>query len=160
MVLECEGGYLGGGRGGATAFDRQGKVMKQFRGDSGVTHAANFVAAMRSRKPDDLRAEIRQGHLSSALCHMANICHRVGCRRAPGRIRKAVADDALVAESADRLIRHLEANGVDPAKTPLTLGPALTLDAKTGRFVGEASRWANMYLCRQYRPPFVLPDKA
>ena len=89
---------------------------------------------------------------------MANISYLVGQRLSAGEIRKATADNALLAESADRLIRHAEANGVDLGKTPLTLGPTLTLDAKTERFVGEAGQWANMYLRRTYRPPFVLPE--
>ena len=35
----------------------------------------------------------------------------------------------------------------------------LTIDAKAERFTGESARWANMYVGRIYRPPFVLPDE-
>jgi len=158
MVIEFDGGYLGGHRGGAALFDRGGRQIRQFRGDSGVTHPANFISAVRSRKPADLRAEIAEGHISSALCHMANISYLVGCRRSPDAIRKALVDDELLRESFGRLVRHLEANGVDLHRTPLTLGPMLTLDAEAERFVGEAGEWANMYLSRVYRRPFVMPD--
>ena len=160
MVIECEGGYLSGWRGGGAAFDKQGKPIKRFRGDGGVTHAANFVAAVRSRKSGAQRAEILEGHLSTALCHMANISHHAGHRRSPDDIKKAVADDELLSESAGRLIEHLGTNGVDPAKTPLTLGPKLTMDTKAERFTGQAAEWANMYITRQYRRGFVLPDEA
>jgi predicted dehydrogenase len=39
-------------------------------------HFRNWIAAVRSRKPEDLNAEILQGHLSSAMNHMANIAYR------------------------------------------------------------------------------------
>ena len=41
-------------------------------------HFANFIEAVRSRKPEALNAEIEEGHLSSALCHLANISYRLG----------------------------------------------------------------------------------
>jgi len=39
---------------------------------------ANFIAAVRSRKREDLNAEIEEGHLSSLLIHIANISYRLG----------------------------------------------------------------------------------
>ena len=33
---------------------------------------------MRSGKDADLRADINEGHLSTSLCHLANISHRLG----------------------------------------------------------------------------------
>lgn len=41
-------------------------------------HWANFLEALRSGKPGDLHADIRDGHLSTSLCHLANISYRVG----------------------------------------------------------------------------------
>ncbi len=41
-------------------------------------HFANWISAVRSRKREDLFAEIEQGHLSSAICHLANISATVG----------------------------------------------------------------------------------
>jgi hypothetical protein len=38
----------------------------------------NFLDAVRSRKIDSLAAGIEDGHLSAALCHMANISYRTG----------------------------------------------------------------------------------
>jgi predicted dehydrogenase len=39
---------------------------------------ANFIEAVRSRKHAHLTADILEGHLSAALCHMANISYRTG----------------------------------------------------------------------------------
>ncbi|QDT63061.1 Gfo/Idh/MocA family protein [Calycomorphotria hydatis] len=41
-------------------------------------HFANWVQAIRSRRREDLFAEIREGHLSSSLCHLANVAYRTG----------------------------------------------------------------------------------
>lgn len=49
-------------------------------GEEGGDHFANFTAAVRSRKREELNAEIEEGHLSSALCHLANIAYRTGRR--------------------------------------------------------------------------------
>jgi len=40
-------------------------------------HYANFIKAVRSRKREDLNAEIEDGHYSAALCHLGMIAHRV-----------------------------------------------------------------------------------
>jgi hypothetical protein len=41
-------------------------------------HWENFIAAVRSRKREDLNAEIEEGALSCNLMHLANISYRVG----------------------------------------------------------------------------------
>ena len=43
-----------------------------------VSHFQNFADCVRSRKRDDLHCEIEQGHLSTTLCHLANIAFRTG----------------------------------------------------------------------------------
>ncbi len=44
---------------------------------SDLPHFQNWIAACRSRKPSDLSAEILEGHMSAALCHLAGIAYRV-----------------------------------------------------------------------------------
>jgi hypothetical protein len=51
----------------------------------------------------------------------------------------------------------LSLHEVDLGKTPMTLGPWLTIDSGTERFTGESSNEANMYLSRNYRAPFTVP---
>ena len=41
-------------------------------------HMQNFLKAVRSRKHTDLTSDILEGHLSAALCHLANISYRTG----------------------------------------------------------------------------------
>jgi len=59
------------------------------------------------------------------------------------------------AETLDRMVSHLKANGVDLAKTPLALGPRLVLDPKTETFPDDPG--ACKLLTREYRKPFVVP---
>jgi predicted dehydrogenase len=44
----------------------------------GGSNWVNFIKAVRSRKREDMNADIEEGHLSSALMHLANISYRTG----------------------------------------------------------------------------------
>ena len=46
--------------------------------DAGGNHYANFIEAVRTRSTRRLTADIEEGHLSSALCHLANAACRLG----------------------------------------------------------------------------------
>ena len=39
-------------------------------------HFVNFVDCVRSRRWQDLNADIAEGHLSTAMCHLGNIAYR------------------------------------------------------------------------------------
>jgi len=43
-----------------------------------VSHFQNFIDCVRSRRREDLYCEIEEGHLSTSLCHLANISFRTG----------------------------------------------------------------------------------
>lgn len=138
------------------AFDLNGNMTRQFKGQS--DHFANFLKAVRSRKITDLNADIEEGHLSSALCHMGNISYRLGKNVAASEAENSIAmmkttDNAK--ETLDRTLAHLKDNGVDLARNKLTVGPALAFDAKSETFLGNSE--ANQMLTRQYRKPFVVP---
>jgi len=159
-VVHCEGGYFVGGRGGGWVYDNQGKKVKQFPGDGGRGHQANFIKAVRSRKVSDLHADIEQGHLSAALCHMINTSHRLGVESVPKQIAERIKANKEAVETFERFKAHLAANGVDLLERPAILGPWLKMDTERERFAGEwADRGANALVRRKYRAPFVLPDK-
>ena len=111
---------------------------------------------MRSRKREDLHADILEGHLSSALCHTGNISYRLGPRPSADAIRERIRADRDAEATFERMVEHLGANQVDLNATPLTLGPALTMDPQTERFLDNDA--ANALLTRNYRPPFVVPQ--
>ena len=79
----------------------------------GGSNWVNFIQAVRSRKREEMNADIEEGHLSSALMHLANISYRTG--------------------------RSLN---FDPVKEVIVKDPE-----------------ANAMLRREYRAPFVVPEK-
>ena len=157
VVVQCEGGYFAAGEGGGWIYDKDNNKVKQFT-RSGGEHHQNFIDAVRSRKVSDLNADIEKGHLSSALCHVGNISYRLGKKMPVDEIKKAIGNADLM-DSFDRMLEHLKANEVDLAKEPVTMGPMLTMDPQTEMFTGELGDMANMYIKRNYREPFVVPDK-
>jgi predicted dehydrogenase len=78
-----------------------------------LPHYQNFVDAIRAGDPSKVNCGAMDGHLSSALPHMANISYRVG--------------------------------------------RALTFDGQKEKFVNDPE--ADKLLTREYRAPFVIPEK-
>jgi len=153
-LIQCEHGYFAGG----WAYDNDGKKIKQFKTTGGGGHHANFIKAVRSRKVTDLNADILEGHISTALCHMGNISHRLGQESSREQIREAVKTNKEMADSFERLQEHLLANEIDLKKTPIVLGPWLTMDSANEKFIGDFSEQANEFVSRSYRQPFVVPE--
>src|SRR5205823_5322062 len=124
----------------------------------GRGHFGNFIAAVRSRKLDELNADILEGHYSSALCHLANISYRLG-ESAPFNTRtKAFGDNKEAYETLARMEEHLsQGNGLKLEGLSYKLGRKLTVDAESETFVNDAE--ANALLTRPYRKPFAVPDK-
>ena len=76
-------------------------------------HFDNFINCVRSRKREDLKADILEGHLSASICHLGNIAYRVG--------------------------------------------RTVFFDSESESFIGDEV--AQNYVSRDYREPFVVPDK-
>ncbi len=155
--VHCEGGRVfvpGYAATGAIALDADGKEIRKWSGTE--DHFANFIQAVRSRKREDLHADILEGHLSSALCHTGNISYRLGAAASADAIRDRIRADHDAQATFERMAEHLGANQVDLKTTPLTLGAALTMDPQTERFLDNDD--ANVLLTRNYRAPFVVPQ--
>ncbi len=45
-------------------------------GREGGNHFQNFIDCVKNRKVEDLNADVEEGHLSSSLCHLANVAYR------------------------------------------------------------------------------------
>jgi len=145
----------------ATVFDKAGNKVTSFNGGGDQHHYQNFLQAVRSRKHTDLNADIHEGHLSSALCHLGNVSLRTGQEASPDDIVERLGsvktnDDDN--ETFERTKAHLADNKVDVTKTRLTLGRQLTIDPKTETIPGDSA--ASALLTRDYRKPFVVPSKA
>ena len=90
---------------------------------------------------------------------MGNISYRLGKKAPADEIRNAIGDNVELIDSFERMLKHLKANEVNLENEPMTIGPMLTMDPEKEVFVGEYSDWANMYLKRNYREPFVVPEE-
>jgi len=112
---------------------------------------------VRNRKPDGLHAPVIEGHVSAALVHTGNISYRPGRHVSPDEMRERIKGTPDAVECLGRMQEHLAANGVDLAKSPATLGAFLKMDPNTERFGGNGK--ANKLLTREYRHPFVVPEK-
>lgn len=156
FTVECEGGYYSGLSGGA-AYDNNDKLIKKFNGDNGKLHAQNFINALRSRKVSDLNCPIDVAYVSSGLCHQGNVSFRVGRQIGAEQAKQALKTDSNTADAFERMMTHLGANEVEP-KTPITLGPALDFDAKSGNWTGAHADKANPLNHRKYRAPFVINE--
>jgi predicted dehydrogenase len=158
-VIECEGGSLvTTNYFTATAHDRDGKIVKEFKGTD--RHMQNFIDVVRSRKTADLYGPIEQGHLSSALCHLGGISHQLGAAAPQAEIRERIKDEPALIEAYERLTAHLAANQIDLEKTPATLGAMLAVDSAAERFTGKNAAVANALLTRAYRKGYVVPQLA
>jgi predicted dehydrogenase len=159
IIIECEGGSFRGGRSGGWIFDQDGKKMKQFKGDGGGSHMANFIKAVRSRKESDLRCPVETGHYGAAMGHMANISYRLGQPVSPDGLSEALSDREDLLEALERFNGHLADWNIDLTATPWKLGPTLTYDGNNDRFAGGHAQEANAMLHRKDRAPFIVPEQ-
>ncbi len=120
-------------------------------------HFANFLKAVQSRKTSDLQGKIIDGHISSALCHTGNISYQLGKKASPDAIREKLKGNKDAMDSFERLATHLAANDVDIKVDQLALGEFLKMDPKTEKFIGNAA--ADTMLTREYRAPYIVPEK-
>ncbi len=139
----------------AMAFSNSGEKLKEFRGGGDQLHFDNFVECVRSGKQSDLHADIEEGHLSSALCHLGNISYRLG-----QDVPFAKAGDALsdkdAQETFERMQKHLKDNNVALEETNCRVGRKLKIESE--KFIGD--RDADAMLTREYRKGFEVPAKA
>ena len=68
--------------GGSTWKAFRHREREPFAGSKGVdregNHWANFLEALRAGRDEALHSDIHEGHMSTTLCHLANISYRVG----------------------------------------------------------------------------------
>jgi hypothetical protein len=118
---------------------------------------SNFIECVRSRRSEDLDAHILEAHYSSALCHLANISHRLGHDEPFSRKPSALGDDPEVDRTWQWFVQTAANAGVDIKKSTFTLGPLLDFDPAKEKFIGNSE--ADKLLTREYRHPFVVPEK-
>ena len=136
------------------AFDPSGNLVTEFKGSG--DHFGNFVDAVKARDPKLLTADILEGHLSCAHSHLANVSYYLARPASVAEIKRTLAawksnDD--LGDCLERTVQHLAASGVGLNKTPMSLGPALAIDAGRETVIGNPAACA--LLSREFRAPFA-----
>ena len=117
----------------------------------------NFIACVRSRRSQDQDAHILEGHYSAALCHLANISYRLGQDTSFAARPAELGDHEEVRKTFDWFRELLLGLDVKLDRATYRLGRPLKFDPAREKFVGDAE--ADKLLTREYRPPFVVPEK-
>jgi predicted dehydrogenase len=142
-------------------FDPEGNEVKRFRGGGDQHHYANFLKAVRDRNPQTLNADVEEGHLSSALCHLGNISLQLGelvpGADVPAALKEVGGPEDMLA-TFQRTSEHLAKNELKPEELKFHVGPVLKLDAAAEKFLGAPQ--ADPLLTRDYRAPYSLPSES
>lgn len=154
------------------AFDLKGNLVKEFKNKdpkgNAITehdpidgHVANFIDAILANNPKKVTADARCGALSAAVCHLGNISYYLGENNkiSNNNLKQELQSVKSLDDNETTLARtleHLNANGVDLNKTPLSLGTMLKIDVDKEIFIDNNE--ANAMMTRDYRTPFVVPD--
>jgi predicted dehydrogenase len=148
---------------GTTFYPRNSKTaaplprveVRRGPGDgSDENHFANFIAAVRSRRRENLNADILEGHYSSALCHLANISYRLGTDVPFQPRTRAFGDNQEAYETLARMEEHLRGNQLRLQDLRCRIGRRLAIDAKTESIVNDAE--AGRLLTRENRSGFTV----
>jgi predicted dehydrogenase len=152
-----EAGTIKGGRFYPKGSDKAEPLAEvEVKMGPGEGHFGNFLAAMRSRKVEDLNADIAEGYLSAACCQLGNVSYRLGQQVAGTTKPDVLGKHEEIAKSWDKVLETVKgAIGLDISKSTFQLGPMLTFDPKAEQFAGN--RKANALLTRPYRKPYVVP---
>ena len=127
-------------------------------GDPQAKHFSNFIDCVRSRKKENLNAEIGEGFPSTVLCHLGNLSYRLGTEVPFNPETKALGDDKAACEALESMKEHLvDAAHLKLADSKYHLGRKLTFDAKAEKFVDDEE--ANKLVTRNYRKPYVVPGE-
>jgi predicted dehydrogenase len=152
--------------------DLKGNLVKEFKStdskgnmtssdNSTHRHVANFLDAIQANDPKKVAANVRCGTVSADLAHLGNIAYFISeknnvsieeCKKNLERVKSSDDNE----KTFSRMVKHLETNGVDLKRTPLSMSPALNLNVEKEIFIGNNQ--ANALMTREYRKPFVVPE--
>ncbi len=152
VIVDCEGGSVSLYRG--LAWDDQGKEVRKFSG--GGDHFVNFIEAVRNGRREDLRAEVLEGHISTAVTHTGNISYRLGVKTSLKKMRTQVRDIPIFANMFKRMLEHLKGHEIKVNAGTISLGPWLQIDRQNECF--KDNEQANHLVHGFYREPYVVPD--
>ena len=119
----------------------------------------NFIAAVKSRRKEDVNAPFLEGHYSASICHLGNISWRLGKEVKWTRGAK-LFENEYANEQWARIEEHLVKNRhLKLEECPLRVGLPLKFDPAREKFI-DAPPEADKMLTRPPRKPFDVPETA
>jgi predicted dehydrogenase len=118
----------------------------------------SFIAACRAGKPEMANGTASEAHYSCALGHVINNSYRLG-RKAPFNAKAGRFGDNKDAYEHFMKLHAIMRDGVGVPENDAeyVVGPWLTFDPKTERFVGEHAAEANRLVKDPNRPGYEVP---
>ncbi|MDD3546285.1 MAG: gfo/Idh/MocA family oxidoreductase, partial [Kiritimatiellae bacterium] len=122
-------------------------------------HFGAFFAAIRANDPAMVNGNAVDAHNACVLGHVMNNSYRLG-KQAPFTAKAgAFGDNKDACEHFQRLHEIMRAGvGLPEDGNSYTVGPVLSFDPKTERFIGDHAKEANALLKDQNRKGFEIPD--
>ena len=114
----------------------------------------SFIAAIRSRKPEDINANVQEGFYSSLLCHLASASYRSGHCVSFDEAPEVLGGQQQVVESFQAIKDNLRLFDFPLESLSYQLGSVLNL-TEAGKIV--CSEEAQRCLGPSYRAPFWVP---
>jgi len=117
----------------------------------------NFIHCVRTRKQDELNADVLEGHLSSLHCHLGNISYRLGQQTAFSKAPDSFSGDSDSAAAFEKMKDQLaDAIDKDLSGMDYQLGRVVKFDPKNEKIVGDPE--ADAMLNPPSRAPFNIPE--
>ena len=116
----------------------------------------NFIDCIRTRKRENLMADIFEGHCTATHVHSANISYRLGETASIDTICSAFGNHVAMQQSIDDITKNTTDMLPELKNPQFILGQKLQFDEKTETFVGNDA--ANAFLTRKYRAPYIVPE--
>ena len=119
---------------------------------------ASFIAACRASKPEMANGNAMDAHYGCVLGHVMNNSYRLG-EKAPFNAKAGRFGDNKTAYEHFMKVHAMMRDGVGIPEdgTDYTVGPWLTFDPKSERFIGEHASKANQLLKDTCRTGFGIP---
>lgn len=156
-IAYCEGGRFEGQRGGGAAYDKDGELIRRFKGNGGNgLHHQNFIDCIRNRDASGLNSDVEVGNLSTGWCNLANVAFRAGEAYSAGEAKEKAAEFPIWGQLHEEMEQHLAQHSVGLEQ--LSLSEMLDFNPDEGVFTGANSEKANQFIKREYRAPYSIPD--
>ncbi|MCA9414883.1 MAG: Gfo/Idh/MocA family oxidoreductase [Candidatus Omnitrophica bacterium] len=117
----------------------------------------NFIDCVRNHTPQNLDADVLEGHLSALHCHLGNISYRLGDQAAFSKAPDSFSGDSDSSAAFEKMKEQLSgAIDKDLSGMDYRLGRHLKYDAKNEKIVGDEV--ADGMLAPPSRPAYRVPE--